>query len=103
MIFRSVYEEYFNTVIRQSGNNISSIVEGSLYYSMLKNDKSSLQSTLDVINTMRDRGCSMYDEEDALVYSSFSADTSGRRNPDCVSCHNNLIAIPDGGEVVPYH
>src|SRR5450759_2544540 len=52
IIFRSVYEQYLNTVIRQNGNNIGSIVEGSLYHSMLTNDKSTLQGTLDIINTM---------------------------------------------------
>ena len=52
VIFKSVYEQNLNTVIRQNGNNIGSIVEGSLYHSMLENDKSTLQSTLDIINTM---------------------------------------------------
>jgi two-component system NtrC family sensor kinase len=42
LIFRSVYEDYLNTVIRQSGSNIGSIVEGALYYSMLENDKIAL-------------------------------------------------------------
>ena len=48
-IFKSVYEQNLNTVIRQNGNNIGSIVEGSLYHSMLENNKSTLQSTLDII------------------------------------------------------
>ena len=52
ILFRSVYEQNLNTVIRQNGNNIGSIVEGSLYHSMLENNKSTLQSTLDIINTM---------------------------------------------------
>ncbi len=90
-IFKSVYEEYLNTVIRQRGNNIGSIVEGSLYYSMLKNDKSSLQSTLDIINTMAGiDGVNMYDSRDSVVYSSFSADTLNNSNPNCVSCHSDF-------------
>ena len=38
VIFKSVYEGYLRTVIRQRGDNIGSIIEGSLYYSMLKKD-----------------------------------------------------------------
>lgn len=99
VIFRSVYEEYFNTVIRQSGNNISSLVEGSLYYSMLQNDKSSLQSTLDVINTMSGiEEVNMYNDRDLLVYSSFSPDTTGRRNPNCLACHADLKEIFPGNQ-----
>ena len=76
VIFRSVYEQNLNTVIRQNGNNIGSIVEGSLYHSMLENDKSTLQSTLDIINTMSGiDDVNMYDANDSLVYSSFSSDT----------------------------
>ena len=75
-IFRSVYEQNLNTVIRQNGNNIGSIVEGSLYHSMLENDKSTLQSTLDIINTMSGiDDVNMYDDSDRLVYSSFSSDS----------------------------
>ena len=39
IVFRSIYAEYFNRTLRQTGNNISSILEGALYYSMLENDK----------------------------------------------------------------
>ena len=92
LIFRSVNEEYLNTVIRQSGNNIGSIVEGSLYRSMLENDKSTLQYTLDLINTMNGIDeVNMYDDEDNLVYTSIPSDTSNTHsNPDCISCHDNL-------------
>jgi len=90
-IFKSVYEEYLNTVIRQRGDNIGSIIEGSLYYSMLKNDKSALQSTLDIINTMPGIDeVSMYDHRDSLVYSTFVPDNSKENNPNCVSCHTDL-------------
>lgn len=91
LIFKSVYEEYLNTVIRQNGNNIGSMVEGALYYSMLKNDKSSLQSTLDIINTMPGIDeVNMYSNNDSLVYSSFNFDTAAQSNPDCRGCHGNM-------------
>jgi two-component system, NtrC family, sensor kinase len=94
VIFKSVYEQYLNTVIRQNGNNIGSIVEGSLYHSMLTNDKSTLQSTLDIINTMSGiDDVNMYDDRDNLVYSSFSSDTLSHSNPNCLSCHENLQSM----------
>ena len=95
LIFRSVNEEYLNTVIRQSGNNIGSIVEGSLYRSMLENDKSTLQYTLDIINTMKGIDeVNMYDDEDYLVYTSIPSDTNNSHsNPNCISCHTNMKAM----------
>ncbi len=93
-IFRSVYEQNLNTVIRQNGNNIGSIVEGSLYHSMLENDKSKLQSTLDIINTMSGiDDVNMYDVHDNLVYSSFTSDTAAHSNPNCLLCHKNLQSM----------
>jgi two-component system, NtrC family, sensor kinase len=94
VIFRSVYEQYLNTVIRQSGNNIGSIVEGSLYHSMLENDKGTLQSTLDVINTMSGiDDVNMYDNRDSLVYTSFSSETNNHSNPNCLNCHENIQSM----------
>jgi two-component system, NtrC family, sensor kinase len=94
LIFKSVYEQNLNTVIRQNGNNIGSIVEGSLYHSMLENDKSSLQSTLDIINTMSGiDDVNMYDARDSLVYTSFTSETTTHSNPDCLSCHNNIQSM----------
>ncbi|MCD4682981.1 MAG: hypothetical protein K8R86_06835 [Bacteroidales bacterium] len=91
IIFRSVYEKHLNTVILQSGNNIGSIVEGALYNSMLTNDKSALQSTLDIINTMSGIDqANMYNSQDNLVYSTFSFDTSCQSNPNCKGCHANI-------------
>jgi two-component system NtrC family sensor kinase len=93
-IFRSVYEQNLNTVIRQNGNNIGSIVEGSLYQSMLENNKSTLQGTLDVINTMSGiDDVNMYDAKDSLVYTSFSSDNSTHSNPNCLSCHPNIQSM----------
>ena len=94
IIFRSVNEKYLNTTIKQSGNNIGSIVDGALYYSMLKNDRSALQNTLDVINTMPGiEDVNMYDNQDNLVHSSFYQDTSGHNNPNCKECHANISTM----------
>jgi two-component system, NtrC family, sensor kinase len=92
IIFKSVNEQYLNTIIRQSGNNIGSIVEGALYHSMLANDKSSLRNTLDVINTLPGIDeVNMYDSNDNLVYSSFADDRSNNHSdPNCISCHANI-------------
>jgi len=91
VIFKSVYEQYLNTVILQSGNNVGSLVEGALYHSMLGNDVSALQNTLDVIHTLPGiEDVNMYDDKDSLIYSSFSSDTAGNINPNCKSCHDNL-------------
>lgn len=91
IIFRSVYGEYLKTVIQQNGNNVGSIVEGALYHSMLENDKTELQNTLDLINTMSGIDeVNMYDKFDKLVYTSFSVDDLNHSDPDCISCHNNL-------------
>ncbi|MCX6306835.1 MAG: ATP-binding protein [Bacteroidetes bacterium] len=100
VIFRSVNEQYLNTVIRQSGNNIGSIVEGALYHSMLENDKGSLQNTLDVINTLPGIDeVNMYDSEDNLVYSSVASDTNNSHsNPNCISCHVNIRSMFPGKE-----
>ena len=98
IIFRSVNEEYLNTVIRQNGNNIGSIVGGSLYHSMLENDKSTLQNTLDIINIMPGIDeVNMYDNRDNLVYTSIPSDTNNNHsNPNCISCHSNLKTLFPG-------
>jgi two-component system NtrC family sensor kinase len=94
IIFQSVHDKYLNTVIRQNGNNIGSIVESALYQSMLINDKSALQSTLDVIHTMSGIDeVNMYDNKDNLVYSTFSSDIAKPGSADCISCHNNIPAM----------
>jgi len=73
IIFRSVYEQYLNTVILQSGNNVGSLVEGALYHSMLENDEGALQNTLDVIHTLPGiDDVNMYDSDDSLIYSNQS-------------------------------
>jgi two-component system NtrC family sensor kinase len=94
IIFRSVNEEYMRTVIHQTGNNIGFLVEGALYHSMLENDKSSLQNTLDIINTMSGIDeVNMYDSENTLVYSSFTGEAAGHSNPNCVNCHSDIATM----------
>jgi len=94
LIFKSVYENHLNTVIRQNGNNIGSIVEGALYHSMLKNDKGALQNTLDIINTLPGIDeLNLYDINDSLVYSSYNFDTPGHGDPDCKSCHTDIHSM----------
>ena len=98
IIFQSVNEQYLNTIIRQSGNNIGSIVEGALYHSMLQNDKGALQNTLDIINTLPGIDeVNMYDSQDSLVYSSFATDTNdSHSDPNCISCHTNIRTMFPG-------
>ena len=91
VIFRSVNEEYMKSVISQNGNNIGSLVEGALYRSMLENDRTSLQNTLDIINTMPGiDDVNMYDSKNNLVYTSISNHTTNHSDPDCISCHKNI-------------
>lgn len=100
VIFRSVNEQYLNTVIRQSGNNIGAIVKGSLYHSMLENDKSTLQNTLGIINKMPGIDeVNMYNSQDSLVYSSFTNEmNSGHSDPNCINCHTNIKSMFPGKE-----
>ncbi|MEI6137794.1 MAG: ATP-binding protein [Mariniphaga sp.] len=94
IIFRSVNEKYMQSVIRENGNNISSLVEGALYRSMLENDRSSLQSTLDIINKMSGiDDVNMYDNNNNLVFSSIANDTINHSNPDCKSCHTDIATM----------
>jgi len=90
IVFRSIYMDYFNRTISQSGDHISSIIEGSLYYSMLENDKALLQRTLDIISNMSGIDeVNLYDEQDNLAYTSVNAEEDSHGNPNCKSCHIN--------------
>jgi len=94
VIFRSVNENYMKSVIRENGNNIGFLVEGALYRSMLENDRTSLQGTLDIINTMSGiDDVNMYDSKNNLVYSSIANDTTNHSDPDCISCHKNFSSM----------
>lgn len=94
MIFRSVNEDYMKTVIRENGNNIGYLVEGALYRSMLENDRSSLQSTLDVINSMTGiEDVNMYDKNNQLAYSSINEGSVDHNDPNCLSCHSDFAEM----------
>jgi two-component system NtrC family sensor kinase len=91
MIFRSVNERYMKSILEENGHNIGSLVEGALYESMLKNDRTSLQNTLDIINRMTGiDDVNMYDNEYNLAYSSISGDDGRHGDPDCKSCHADI-------------
>jgi len=100
LIFQSVSDNYLNTVIKQNGNDIGSMVLGSLYYSMLENDKSTLQNSLDIINTLPGIDeVNMYDHDDNLVFSSIPAEEiTNHTNPNCITCHDNMQEIFPGKE-----
>jgi len=94
VVFRTIYSDFFNANIRQSGDNISSIVEGSLYYSMLENDKAKLQQTLDIISTMSGIDeVNLYDSKDSLAYSSLPFELENRGNPNCNECHADFESM----------
>lgn len=94
VVFRTIYVDLFNTTIRQTGDQVSSIAEGALYYSMLENNKSMLQRELDIISTMSGiNEVNMYDEHDQLAYSSLSTDYAEHRNPNCNDCHGDLASM----------
>lgn len=91
IIFRTVNERFLQTLIHQNGNNIGSIVEGALYHSMLRNDKTELYNTLDIINNLSGIDeVNLYDHTDYLVYSSYSPTAEHFNDPDCMNCHEAL-------------
>ncbi len=83
--------DFYNRTISQNGDNISSIIEGSLYYSMLENDKAMLQRTMDMISTMSGIDeVNLYDDQNQLAYSSVHREEECHCNPNCISCHTDL-------------
>ncbi|HKJ43860.1 MAG TPA: ATP-binding protein [Sunxiuqinia sp.] len=91
VIFRSVNERYMKSVISENGNNIGFLVEGALYHSMLENDQTSLQRTLDLIDTMSGiDNVSMYDQNNNLVYTSIATGSTKHSDPDCINCHQDF-------------
>ena len=94
IVFRTIYLDLFDTTIRQTGNQVSSVAEGALYYSMLENDKAMLQRELDIISNMKGISeVNLYNEYDQLAYSSVSAESSNHRNPNCNDCHGDLSTM----------
>ena len=93
-IFRTINQEYMESTIQQSGNNVCMFVEGALYQHMLENDKMALRNTLDIINKMPGiEDVNMYDDQDNLVHSSFPNDTIAHSNPNCKVCHENINSM----------
>jgi two-component system, NtrC family, sensor kinase len=91
LIFRSVYMDFYNRTISQNGDNISSIIEGSLYYSMLENDKAMLQRTMDIISTMSGIDeVNLYDDKNLPAFSSVRHDEDCHCDPNCISCHPGM-------------
>lgn len=97
IIFRSINKRYLDSIIQHCGDNVSSIVEGALYHSMLANDNTALHNALDVLNTLPHiEDVSMYDEQDNLVYSPFADEPAGHSNPNCKDCHGSIESMfPD--------
>ena len=94
IIFRSVNEEYMKSIIHQRGTNAALLVRSALYQSMLENNKTSLQSTLDIINRMSGIDeVNLYNSKENLVYSSFSTNTVGHSNPNCLACHTSIKSM----------
>ncbi|MEZ5071050.1 MAG: ATP-binding protein [Bacteroidales bacterium] len=99
LVFRSVYMDFYNRTISQNGNNISSIVEGSLYYSMLENDKAMLQRTMDIISTMSGIDeVNLYNDRNEAAYSSIRRGEESHSNPDCISCHPGMASLFSSAE-----
>ena len=91
VVFRSIYEDFFNRTISQNGDNVSSIIEGSLYYSMLENDKAMLQRTMNIISTMSGIDeVNLYDDMGRLAYSSLQRGEEIQGNPNCIDCHSDF-------------
>lgn len=85
--------DFYNRTISKNGDNISSIIEGSLYYSMLDNDKAMLQRTMNIIGTMSGIDeVNLYNEQNQLAYSSVHREENCHCNPNCLSCHADLDA-----------
>lgn len=94
IVFRTTYIDLFNKTIRKTGDQVSSIVEGALYYSMLENDKAMLQRELDIIGSLAGIDeVYMYNEFDQLAYRSFRPFADDDRNPNCTECHGDLLSM----------
>jgi two-component system, NtrC family, sensor kinase len=94
LIFRSVNEQYMQSIIRQRGTNAALMVRSALYHSMLENNRSALQNTLDIINKMSGIDeVNLYDSKENLAYSSFSANSSDHSNPNCIACHTSIKSM----------
>ncbi len=92
LIFRSTNEEHLKSVLEQCGTRIAYVVEGSLYSSMLENNKDELKKTMRLMKEMPGIDeVNLYDQNDSLVYTldeHWQEHIDAQRcNPDCRSCH----------------
>jgi len=94
ILFRSLYMDFVNRTVSQNGDNLSSIIEGSIYYSMLENDKAVLQRTLNIISTMSGVDeVNLYDDQDLLAYTSVQQEGVCHSNPNCSECHADMLSM----------
>jgi two-component system, NtrC family, sensor kinase len=94
VIYRSVIENYMKSMIHQRGTNAALLVNSALYHSMLENNRSALQNTLDIINKMSGVDeVNLYDSKENLAYSSFSPHSSSHSDPNCISCHTGIKSM----------
>lgn len=99
LVFRTMYNDLFDATMRQTGDHVSSMAEGALYYSMLENDKATLQRELDIISNMSGIDeVNMYNEHEQLAYTSISTQVKDGRNPNCTECHRDLAGMFASGE-----
>jgi len=93
-IFKTINKEYMESTFQQNGNNVVMFVEGSIHQHMLENDKTALVNTLRIINKMPGiEDVNMYNDNDDLVYTSFTVDTVSHSNPNCKFCHSDFSSM----------
>lgn len=96
-IFRSVNDNYIDSIIDYKSSNISSIVNAALYHSMLRNDYEELFNTLDIINNLSEMDeLNLYNSSDSLVYSAYSERARHLNNPNCMLCHESMSQLFPG-------
>jgi two-component system NtrC family sensor kinase len=100
LVFRTIYRDLFNVTISQTGDHVSSIAKGALYYSMLENDKAALQRELDIISSMSGIDeVNIYNEHGQLSYTSFPVQADHSNNPNCSECHSDISTLFAGDEM----
>jgi len=100
-LFRSTNEKYMQDVLEQCGQRIAYLVQGSLYNSMLENNKDDLRNMLSLISDMPGIDeVNIYDHRDSLAFTldeNWQEHSEGQRcTPDCRSCHSpqdSLFAV----------
>jgi two-component system NtrC family sensor kinase len=66
---------------------------------MLTNDWPALENTIDVINTLPGiEDLNLYNQNEDVVYSSWSDSENGHGNPNCKDCHESISALFPGTE-----